>query len=98
MDFEEYDNEDGRDQQRVQLSVLHSLSHPADGLHHQAWCVERRGGFKYDANLPPRLVKCGNAVGQRLVSSAMIRVLFAVFEEVAVQLLYVVFRESDLFP
>ena len=47
---------------------------------------------KNGTNVLGGLVKGCNAVGLGLIFAAMMRVLFAVFEQVAVQLLYMVFR------
>lgn len=54
--------------------------------------------FQHDSDLFSGLVECRNIIRLGLVFAPMMRVLFAVSEQVAMQLLDVVFCERDLAP
>jgi len=82
----------------MQLPALQFFPCPTDHFGHQARGVERSSRFKHDGDLLSSLVKGPDAVGLGLVFSAMMRILFAVFEQVAVQLLEMVFCRGDRFP
>ena len=69
-----------------------------DELGHQPGRIERRRGLEDDADLLAVLVEGDDVVGAGLVAAAVPLVLLAVDEQVAVQLLDVVFGDRDVFP
>ncbi len=68
------------------------------GFYKSDLSTERGSRFKPVADRLSSLVKGRDAVGLGPVFAAMMRILFAVFEQVAVHLLDMVFRQRDLFP
>ena len=68
------------------------------GFYKSDLSTERGSRFKPVANRLSRLVKGRDAVGLGPVFAAMMRILFAVFEQVAVHLLDMVFRQCNFFP
>ena len=98
MDFEKHDCEDRRDQKSMQLSRCVCFCGPGNEFRHPSRRVKRRRCFEHNPDLFSGLVKRGNVVRLGLVIATMMRVSFAVLEQIAMQLLDVVFGERDLFP
>src|SRR4029077_6271443 len=71
MDFKEYADENGYDQQRMQLPALQFFPCPTDYFSHQARGVERRSRFKHQGDVFSSLVKGRDAVRLGLVFAAM---------------------------
>src|SRR5665213_3337450 len=82
----------------MKLPGLQSSSCPVDYLFHELRRVERRCWFEDDSYLLACFVKCSNTIGLGLVLAAVVCILFAVAEEVAVQLLDMILRKSDFLP
>src|SRR5579871_5803467 len=98
MDFEEDDGENGGRQQRVKLPGRECIGCPGDKFGHSSSRFEWRRRFEYDADLFSCLVERCDVGGLRLVIAAMAGILFAVFEQVAMQLPDVVFGKCDVSP
>src|ERR1035437_2022367 len=82
----------------MKLPCLQGFSCPVDCLFHELRRVERGSRFEDDPYLVACLVKCSNAIGLGLVLATVVCILFALAEEVAVQLLDMILRKSDFLP
>src|SRR5579872_2845410 len=71
---------------------------PGDELGHETRRIEWRCRFEHDADLLAALVEGDDVVGAGFVAATMPLILLAMDEQVAVQLLDVVFGDRDVFP
>jgi len=96
MDFEKDDDENRGDKQRVKLLLVQRFINPFDQLHHQSRGVERRCRLEHDADFFALGIKGADMIGVGFIAAAMPRILAAMRQQVAVQLLDVVFSWRNL--
>jgi hypothetical protein len=90
---QEHDNENPDQDQRMLDLLLDGPVESVDDLHHPARCFKRRRGLKYDTQTLSVRIEGSDVVGNLFIFAAMVRVLGAVLEQRAVQLLDVILRE-----
>ena len=99
MDGQEDDDEEGDDQQRMDVGGAPlGFPRPREQLPHQPGRVERRRGLEDDAEARSAGTESLDVVGQPLPGAAMALVLLRVPQQVTVKLSHVVLREVDDVP
>lgn len=98
VDLEEDNREESGDEEGMEGLGFEGLGGEGDELSHEAGGGEGGGGLEGDADFAAVLIEGGDAIGGGLVLVAMVGVFLAVGEEVAVELLDVVFGEREVGP
>ena len=96
MDFEKDDDEYRGDKKRMKLLLVQRLVDPFDQFYHQLRRVERRCRLEHDADFFALGIERADMVGVGFIAAAMPRILAAVRQQVAVQLLDVIFGRCNL--
>ena len=78
--------------------VLSGMAYPLHQLLHAARRVKRAGCLKHHGHLFALRVEGGYMVGHLFVPPKMVAVLAAVLEQIAVELLDMVFVEGNMLP
>ena len=98
MDFQEDHIPNRDDDERVDLVRGALCSDPLHEFCHSLRGIEWRYGFEDDANLLSLGIECGNTIWSDLVLRTVTQILLAVLQQVAVELLDVIFGEWNVLP